>query len=100
MRRVTRFKRIKRGYYSFIAITTLFVASLFLEMVVNDKALYIKYGDKTAFPAVSEWLDKALFFTKISSFEKASDFGQLGQGPLDYALFNYLSNRERLSRVR
>ena len=59
-KRVRRFKSIKRGYYSFVAISTLFVASLFLELVVNDKPLAIKYGDRLAFPAFAEWFDKVL----------------------------------------
>jgi microcin C transport system permease protein len=86
-KRVMRFKRIKRGYWSFRLIVTLFVASLFLEMIVNDKPLIIRYEGKTAFPAVAEWGDKVLFFTKISSWNKASDFGQVGDSGVDYHEF-------------
>ncbi|MCK5584063.1 MAG: hypothetical protein KAI33_09735, partial [Elusimicrobiales bacterium] len=45
-KRIRRFKTIKRGYYSFIIITTLFVLSLFLELYVNDKPLAIRYDEK------------------------------------------------------
>ena len=86
-KRVLRFKRIKRGYWSFRIITTLFVASLFLEMIVNDKPLVIRYEGKTAFPAVAEWADKVLFFTKISSWNRASDFGQVGESGVNYHEF-------------
>ena len=52
-KRVTRFKSIRRGYWSFRIITTLFVVSLFLELLVSDKALVIYYDGKLAFPAVA-----------------------------------------------
>ena len=35
-KRLARFRSIKRGYYSFLAITTLFVTSLFLEVLVFE----------------------------------------------------------------
>ncbi|MHC5009931.1 MAG: ABC transporter permease subunit [Planctomycetota bacterium] len=86
-KRVARFKRIKRGYWSFVGITTLFVTSLFLEVLVNEKALVIHYDGRTAFPAVKEWVSKVLFFVKISTFEKKSDFGQIGESGVDYRAF-------------
>jgi microcin C transport system permease protein len=86
-KRLDRFKRIKRGYYSFLAITTLFVASLFLELLVNDKALVIHYQDRTAFPAVAQWLDTGVFFADISHFNKKVEFGQVGKGAVNYRAF-------------
>ena len=86
-KRIARFKRIKRGYWSFLAISTLFVTSLFLELFVNEKPLVIHYDGKTAFPAIADWSDKALFFVSISSFQKKSDFGQAGSSGVDYKLF-------------
>lgn len=86
-KRITRFKRIKRGYWAFQGITTLFVISLFLELLVNGKALVIHYDGNTAFPAVAQWLDKAVPFTSISSFQKKSDFGQAGDSEVDYRRF-------------
>ena len=86
-KRVARFRRIKRGYWSFRAITTLFVMSLFLEVIVSGKAVVIYYDGKIATPAVTEWVDKIAFFTKISSFEKASDFGQVGDQEVNYRKF-------------
>ncbi len=86
-KRIRRFKSIKRGYYSYILITTAFVLSLFLEFFINNRPLYIKYENKTAFPAPTEWLDKVLFFKKINCFNKKSDFGQIGEDEVDYRLF-------------
>lgn len=86
-KRIARFKTIKRGYYSFIAITTLFVLVLFLELFINNKPLVIHYNGKTSFPAVMDWLDSAVFFASISHFDKKSDFGQTGDDRVDYRLF-------------
>lgn len=87
-KRIARFKRIKRGYFSFLAITTLFVTSLFLELLVNGSALAIHYDDHTAFPAVAEWFDKVVPFVTISSYNKKSDFGQIGESGVDYRAFD------------
>jgi microcin C transport system permease protein len=86
-KRIARFKRIKRGYWSFLAVTTLFVTSLFLELIVNGRAIAIHYEDHTAYPAVSEWAGKVLFFADISHFQKKSDFGQVGDSEVDYRRF-------------
>jgi microcin C transport system permease protein len=86
-RRIARFKRIRRGYWSFLALVTLFVTSLFLELLVNGRALAIHYEDRTAFPAVAEWLGKVVFFADIPFFQKRSDFGQAGESEVDYRRF-------------
>jgi microcin C transport system permease protein len=44
-KRVRRFKSIKRGYYCLVFISTAFVLSLFLELVVNNKPLYVHFED-------------------------------------------------------
>lgn len=56
-RRVRRFRHIRRGYLSFLAITTLFTASLGLELISNHKPLYIRYGDHRQMPAFCELLN-------------------------------------------
>jgi microcin C transport system permease protein len=87
VKRIQRFKSIKRGYYSFLIITTLFTMSFFLELMVNNKPLVIGYKGKFAFPAVADWLDNMIFFAKIPSFEKREDFGQIGKSEVKYRLF-------------
>ncbi len=86
-KRIARFKRIKRGYWSFLVLATLFVISLFLEVIVNDKPLFIRYGSSWSCPAVKDWADKALFFADLSSFNPKRDFGQAGNSEVDYELF-------------
>jgi microcin C transport system permease protein len=88
LKRVKRFKRIKRGYWSFRIVVTLFVVSWFLELLVSGKALAIYYNGNLAFPAFAEWSNKALFFTDIPSFNKRNDFGQLGESAVDYRRFD------------
>jgi microcin C transport system permease protein len=86
-KRIARFKRIRRGYWSFLAIVTLFSTSLFLEVFVNGRALAVHYDGRTAFPALAEWAGKALPFLSISHFERRGDFGQLGESEVDYRAF-------------
>ncbi|MBI4871346.1 MAG: ABC transporter permease subunit [Candidatus Riflebacteria bacterium] len=86
-KRLRRFRAIRRGFWCFQVVTVLFVTSFFLELTVNSKALMIRYDGKTAFPAVSEWLDLIWVFGNISSFNKKSDFGQIGDSEVDYRQF-------------
>ncbi len=86
-KRVQRFKTFKRGYYSFLFITTLFVMSLFLELMVNNKPLFIRYDGRVAFPAIAEWTGKALFFLEPRPMDRKPDFGQPGDDEVDYRLF-------------
>ena len=90
-KRLRRFKQIKRGHWAFVAITTLFVTSLFLEVLVNGRAIAIYYDGKLAFPAVAEWVDDVLVFAHITPFNKKSDFGQIGESEVDYRLFDRYS---------
>ena len=86
-RRVRRFRRIRRGYGSFVAVVTAFVASLFLELLVNGEALAIHFQNRTAFPAVAEWVGRMLPFAGLTTFQRGADFGQPGQGEVDYRAF-------------
>ncbi|PKM97894.1 MAG: hypothetical protein CVU79_05835 [Elusimicrobia bacterium HGW-Elusimicrobia-3] len=86
-KRIARFKTIKRGYYSFLIVTTLFVMSLFLEFMVNNKPLFIRYNSTVAFPAAAEWLDGLLFFKAPRAMDRKADYGQIGDDQVDYRLF-------------
>ncbi len=86
-RRAARFRQIRRGYWSYIVITTLFTASLFLELTVSEKALYVRCGDRWAMPAVMHWLDTTVPFVQFRYFQRASDFGLASDSQLDYRAF-------------
>jgi len=47
---IKRFKRIRRGYYSFILLMVLIVLSLGAELLVNSRALVVKYNGSYYFP--------------------------------------------------
>ncbi len=97
-KRIRRFRAIRRGYWSFKLITVLFVTSLFLELIVSSKALMIRYEDRTAYPALCEWLNMAWPFGEVSSFNKKSDFGQIGESEVDYRQFAIYAAHPALMR--
>ena len=49
-KRIKRFKSIKRGYYSLIILVSAYVLSLLSPLLINDKALMVKYDEKYYFP--------------------------------------------------
>ena len=55
-RRWQRFKSIKRGYYSFIAVCILIFVSLFAEIWVNNRPIIIHYNDSLYFPSYGDIL--------------------------------------------
>ena len=82
-RRIRRFRQISRGYWSFIAITTLFFTSLGLELLVNHKPLFVRYGDHWQAPAVAAF---ANFWIPWGSFDDEArwpDFGLDREGEMD-----------------
>ena len=69
-RRLRKFRRIKRGYWSFVLIAIAYVASFFLPLLMNNVALAVRYQGRFFFPMVS--------------FHAASEFGQSVIGEPDY----------------
>lgn len=56
-----RFKRIKRGYYSFALLLTLILTSLAADLLFNSKALLVHYQGNYYFPIVSQPIDGQFF---------------------------------------
>ncbi len=50
LKKIRRFRSIKRGYYSFIVITVMILISVFAEVLVNKRALIVHYQGKYYFP--------------------------------------------------
>ena len=44
-KRIRRFKSIKRGYYSFLILLLLYILSNLSPLLVNGKALIVKYAN-------------------------------------------------------
>lgn len=62
LKKIRRFRQIKRGYYSFLIL--MFLVALFAigELLVNNRALIVKY-------------DGELYFPTYSAFHPGTDFG-------------------------
>ena len=54
-RRLDNFKRNRRGYVSFILFTLLFVASLFAEVIANDRPIVASYKGDWLFPILHDY---------------------------------------------
>jgi len=51
VKKINRFKSIRRGYYSFIMFTILVLLSCFAEVLVNSRALVVSYEGHLYFPS-------------------------------------------------
>ena len=82
-RRWRKFTSIKRGYWSFLLIVTLYVLSFFSEFLINNKAIFVKYQGK-------------IHFT-LFSFKSAREFGVNKYGLPNYRQLQVLyENRNQL----
>ncbi len=50
IRRLKRFRAIKRGFYAFLALCVASIGSLGLELVANSRALIVSYDGSLSFP--------------------------------------------------
>jgi microcin C transport system permease protein len=55
---LTRFKKNKRGLFSFIVLCALFIISLFAEFLANDKPLFVWFDGKFYLPIFKEISEK------------------------------------------
>lgn len=53
-KKIRRFKEIKRGYWSFLFLSSLLLLSIFAELLVNSKALVVRYQGEYSFPVFSD----------------------------------------------
>lgn len=56
-----RFRSIKRGYYSLLIIALLLAISVFAELLVNSRALVVKYEGEYFFPTYSAFIPGTRF---------------------------------------
>ena len=69
-KRWQKFRRLKRGYYSFLAIVIAYVISFMLPVLINNKPLVMKFDGSYYFPMLR--------------YHDASEFGQSAFGEPDY----------------
>ena len=53
-----RFRRNRLGYWSLLVFCLLVLASLFAELVSNDRPLLVRYEGTTYFPIVKDYSEK------------------------------------------
>lgn len=76
LRKLRRFRQIRRGYWSFLVLLAVFMLSLAGELLVNSRALVVSY-------------EGSLYFPTYSAFHPGTDFG------LDYS---YETNYRELQK--
>ena len=59
-KRIRKFTRIRRGYYSFLIICSLYGVSIFSEVLINDKPLIVQYEGSYYFP--NRWVFGTHFY--------------------------------------
>lgn len=69
-RRWQNFKRNRRGFFSLWIFLVLFIASLFAEVIANDKPFMIRYDGRLYFPAMFTYAET----TFGGEFETAADY--------------------------
>jgi len=69
-KRLAKFRRLKRGYVSFLIVTTAYAMSFFLPLLANNIALAVKYNGGYYFP--------------FAQYRSAPEFGQNAFGDPDY----------------
>lgn len=56
-----KFKRLKRGYFSFVLLCSLIIISCFAELIFNSKALLVQYQDELYWPVFSPVIEGKKF---------------------------------------
>src|SRR5271154_2630081 len=68
-RRLRNFRANRRGFWSLWIFLVLFVASLFAELIANDKPLIASYKGEILFPVLFDYPED-----KFGGFEARADF--------------------------
>ena len=56
LKKIQRFKSIKRGYYSFILFIFLLLIAVFAELLINNRAVLVHYDGQYYFPTYGEMI--------------------------------------------
>ena len=66
-RRLAMFKANRRGYVSFVILLSLFVLSLFAEVIANDRPILVSYKGQWLFPAFVTYTERDTFCGVLES---------------------------------
>jgi microcin C transport system permease protein len=61
IKKIRRFRSIKRGYYSFILLSLMMFISLFAEAFINSRAILVKYDGRFYFPIIGNMIPGTTF---------------------------------------
>ena len=60
-KRLDKFKKIKRGYYSFIILSIIILLSFFAELFINNRALLVHYNGNYYLPTYGDIIPGSTF---------------------------------------
>ncbi|MBU4055228.1 MAG: ABC transporter permease subunit [Proteobacteria bacterium] len=91
IKKIRRFRSIKRGYYAFLLLFLMILISLFSEAFINSRAMLVKYEGRFYFPIPGNMIPGATFgldydyetqYRELSKIFKAQDNGNWVLMPL------------------
>jgi microcin C transport system permease protein len=85
-KRLRKFTRLKRGYYSFLFLLTLYVFSFFFPLIMNSYALLVSYQSKWYFP--------------VWQFCSRDSFGLKGLSEVNYRSLQRTFEKRELARTQ
>lgn len=87
--RLRRFRRLRRGYYSFLILFGAYALSFFLPFIMNSRALVVRYDGRWYFPAAYSYFHdtfglgrERIYLAEV--FRQTDDSGQVSLGEADY----------------
>ena len=76
-KRWLKFKTLKRGYYSLVILTGLYIISFFLPLLINNRSLIVQYNDKLYFPVLSGYIPGKAFGQEVPGEARYRDLKQI-----------------------
>ncbi len=108
VRKIQRFKSIKRGYYSFLILIGLAGLAALDQLIVGKEALAVKYEDQWYFPAFTTGLEKNATFGIIDNGksdlepdyrELKKSFSDSGKGTVILPLWPYNPTQDTINAL-
>ncbi len=107
IKRVKKFKNIKRGYYSFLLILFIYLISFLSEFFINSKAIIVKFDNKIFFTLYNDVKLKKDIYSKAVDYRRnylnikeyyeqnkniKPDEEKLNELKLQYEIYNEIKN--------
>lgn len=87
--RFRRFKRLRRGYFSFLILFGTYGLSFFLPFIMNSRAIMVRYEGRWMFPAARCYFHDTFEIGRekiylAEEFQQLDRSGRIAQGEADY----------------